>query len=64
MLSTTNPYFTADGISRTFDLYYKTTRPYDAQGGDYEISTPASVCASGCHSPNATPSTSVWVPSA
>ncbi|MCB2016382.1 MAG: outer membrane protein assembly factor BamA [Hydrogenophaga sp.] len=40
VLSTTNPYFTQDGISRTFDLYYKTTRPYDAQGGDYEISTP------------------------
>ncbi len=40
VLSTTNPYFTEDGISRTFDLYYKTTRPYDAQGGDYEIATP------------------------
>jgi outer membrane protein insertion porin family len=40
VLSTTDPYFTADGISRTLDVYYKTTRPYDAQGGDYEISTP------------------------
>lgn len=40
VLSTTNPYFTKDGVSRTFDLYYKTTRPYDAQGGDYEIATP------------------------
>jgi outer membrane protein insertion porin family len=40
VLSTTNPYFTQDGISRTFDLYYKTTRPYDAQGGDYLIATP------------------------
>ena len=40
VLSTTNPYFTQDGISRTFDIYYKTTRPYDAQGGDYEIATP------------------------
>ncbi|WP_374413208.1 outer membrane protein assembly factor BamA [Hydrogenophaga sp.] len=40
VLSTTNPYFTKDGISRTFDVYYKTTRPYDAQGGDYEIATP------------------------
>ena len=39
VLSTTNPYFTADGISRTLDVYYKTTRPYDAQGGDYEIAT-------------------------
>ena len=40
VLSTTNPYFTADGISRTLDVYYKTTQPYDAQGGDYEITTP------------------------
>jgi len=40
VLSTTNPYFTKDGISRSFDLYYKTSRPYDAQGGDYEIVTP------------------------
>ncbi|MGS5086775.1 outer membrane protein assembly factor BamA [Hydrogenophaga sp. A37] len=40
VLSTTNPYFTEDGVSRTFDIYYKTTRPYDAQGGDYEIATP------------------------
>ena len=40
VLSTTNPYFTQDGVSRTFDLYYKTTRPFDAQGGDYEIATP------------------------
>lgn len=39
-LSTTDPYFTQDGVSRTFDLYYKTTRPYDAQGGDYEIRRP------------------------
>ena len=39
VLSTTNPYFTQDGISRTLDGYYKTTQPYDAQGGDYEIAT-------------------------
>ncbi len=39
-LTTTDPYFTQDGVSRTFDLYYKTTRPFDAQGGDYEIVTP------------------------
>ena len=29
VLSTTNPYFTEDGVSRTFDLYQRTTRPYD-----------------------------------
>ncbi|MDP2417297.1 MAG: outer membrane protein assembly factor BamA [Hydrogenophaga sp.] len=40
VLSTTNPYFTPDGISRTFDLYYKTTTPYTEQGGDYRLVTP------------------------
>jgi outer membrane protein insertion porin family len=28
VLSTTNPYFTDDGVSRTFDLYQRTARPY------------------------------------
>ncbi|GGH56083.1 outer membrane protein assembly factor BamA [Comamonas phosphati] len=28
VLSTTDPYFTDTGISRTYDLYYRTTRPY------------------------------------
>jgi outer membrane protein insertion porin family len=40
VLSTTNPYFTPDGISRTLDLYYKTTRPLTEQGGDYRLVTP------------------------
>ena len=39
VLSTTNPYFTADGISRTFDLYYRTDKPYEDQGGNYELVT-------------------------
>ena len=39
VLSTTNPYFTADGVSRTFDLYHKTSSPYSEQGGDYEMQT-------------------------
>lgn len=39
VLSTTNPYFTADGVSRTFDLYHKTSSPYSEQGGDYELQT-------------------------
>lgn len=39
VLSTTNPYFTADGVSRTFDLYHKTSSPYTGQGGDYELQT-------------------------
>ena len=29
VLSTSDPYFTDDGVSRTFDLYQRTSRPYD-----------------------------------
>jgi len=39
VLSTTNPYFTPDGVSRSFDAYYRTTRPYDNQDGDYRLVT-------------------------
>ena len=39
VLSTTNPYFTPDGISRTIDLYYRTDKPYQDQGGNYELVT-------------------------
>lgn len=34
-----NPYFTADGISRTIDVYHRTSRPYDEQGGNYSLVT-------------------------
>lgn len=40
VLSTTDPYFTPDGISRTLDVYYRTTRPLDEQEGDYRLVTP------------------------
>jgi outer membrane protein insertion porin family len=39
VLSTVDPYFTTDGISRTFDIYSRTARPYDSQGGDYTLKT-------------------------
>ena len=39
VFSTTNPYFTQDGISRTIDLYYRTDKPYEDQGGNYELVT-------------------------
>lgn len=29
VLNTTDPYFTEDGVSRTLDLYYRTTKPYE-----------------------------------
>lgn len=34
-----NPYFTEDGISRTIDVYHRTSRPYSDQGGDYSLET-------------------------
>ncbi|MBC5783323.1 outer membrane protein assembly factor BamA [Ramlibacter sp. USB13] len=37
--NTVNPYFTPDGISRTFDLYHRSSRPYENQGGDYRLVT-------------------------
>ena len=39
VFSTTDPYFTRDGISRTVDLYYRTDKPYEDQGGKYELVT-------------------------
>ncbi|MHB1199718.1 MAG: outer membrane protein assembly factor BamA [Polaromonas sp.] len=39
VLSTNNPYFTADGISRTIDVYYRTSKPLSGQGGDYSLVT-------------------------
>jgi outer membrane protein insertion porin family len=42
VLSTVDPYFTPDGISRTFDLYSRTARPYSSQVGtvgDYVLKT-------------------------
>lgn len=39
-ISSTNPYFTQDGISRTVNLYYRTIQPYTSQGGNYTIKTP------------------------
>ena len=39
VVSTTDPYFTANGISRTVDLYYRTQKPYQDQGGNYTLVT-------------------------
>jgi outer membrane protein insertion porin family len=40
VLSTLDPYFTIDGISRAFDLFYRTTRPINSQGEQYQLVTP------------------------
>ena len=42
VLSTTDPYFTNDGVSRTLDAYYRATRPYTDQGGNYQLVTAGS----------------------
>ena len=39
VLSTTNPYFTQDGVSRTLDIYHRSSKPYQDQGGNYELVT-------------------------
>jgi outer membrane protein insertion porin family len=39
VLNTVNPYFTPDGVSRTIDLYHRTSKPYEDQGGNYELVT-------------------------
>ncbi|RZL89356.1 MAG: outer membrane protein assembly factor BamA [Variovorax sp.] len=36
-LTTTDPYFTKEGISRSFSLYSTTTRPYYSVDGDYKL---------------------------
>lgn len=38
-ISTTDPYFTEDGVSRTLNIYKKNSRPYLLQNGDYNLTT-------------------------
>ncbi|HMN22211.1 MAG TPA: outer membrane protein assembly factor BamA [Ottowia sp.] len=39
VVSATDPYFTTDGVSRTVDVYYRTQKPYEDQGGNYTLVT-------------------------
>lgn len=39
VVSTVDPYFTADGISRAIDVFIRTTDPLTGQGGDYKLRT-------------------------
>lgn len=39
VVSTTDPYFTKDGISRTFDVYTRSSKPLESQGGQYSLAT-------------------------
>ena len=47
VLSTVDPYFTDDGISRSLDVFYRTSRPLSTQGGDYEVTTPGAAIRFG-----------------
>ncbi len=41
VVSSVDPYFTIDGVSRAFDIYYRTQRPLNLIGGtDYQLVTP------------------------
>lgn len=38
-ISQTNPYFTDDGVSRSYEVFLRTTRPPEVNTGDYKIQT-------------------------
>ena len=40
VVSAVDPYFTIDGISRAFDVFYRTQKPINSQGEEYEFVTP------------------------
>jgi outer membrane protein insertion porin family len=40
VVSTVDPYFTIDGVSRAIDVYYRTSRPINSQGEEYKLVTP------------------------
>lgn len=38
-ISQTTPYFTDDGVSRSYELFLRTTRPPEVNTGDYQVKT-------------------------
>jgi len=40
VITTIDPYFTVDGVSRAIDLYYRTSRPLNSQGSGFQLATP------------------------
>ncbi|WP_247661078.1 outer membrane protein assembly factor BamA [Ideonella alba] len=40
LISTVDPYFTDDGVSRALDLYYRTSKPLNSLGDAYQLATP------------------------
>jgi outer membrane protein insertion porin family len=47
VLSTVDPYFTVDGISRAIDLFYRTNKPINDQGEEYKLITPGATLRFG-----------------
>ena len=47
VFSTVDPYFTVDGISRALDLYYRTSRPFNSLGDQYQITNPGAAVRFG-----------------
>lgn len=47
VLSTIDPYFTIDGISRAVDIFYRTVRPLNSQGEEYQLVTPGATIRFG-----------------
>ena len=47
VLSTIDPYWSVDGISRAIDLFYRTSKPLNSQGEQYELVTPGAALRFG-----------------
>ncbi len=47
VFSAVDPYFTTDGISRAFDVFYRTSRPFNSLGDQYQLATPGATVRFG-----------------
>jgi outer membrane protein insertion porin family len=47
VVSTVDPYFTLDGVSRAIDVYYRTSRPLNSLGDQYQLATPGAAIRFG-----------------
>ncbi len=47
VLSTVDPYWTVDGISRAIDVFYRTSRPFNSLGDTYDLKTPGAAVRFG-----------------
>jgi outer membrane protein insertion porin family len=47
VVSSVDPYFTVDGISRAFDVFYRTSRPFNSLGDSYDLKTPGAAVRFG-----------------